>query len=271
MRTQRPERPGGARTSERPRNDRRPPIERLYGRNSVRESLRAGRRKHFRVLIAEGADSNQRLAEIEVLAGSRGVPVQRVERAALDTVVAGHHQGVVLEAGEYPYASDYDIGELAAERAVVLALDGLVDPQNIGTLLRTAEVTGVRLVVIPTDRSAHVTPAVVNASAGAVEHLQIATETNLSRWLDRAKASGFWVVGMAGDEAAEPLFDTSMSPPVVLVVGSEGAGLRRLVREHCDVVVALPMSGNVESLNAAVAGSIGLFEIVRDTGQSLNE
>ena len=168
-----------------------------------------------------------------------------------------------LEASAYPYAVGDDLRQLAEDQAILLALDGISDPQNLGTLLRTAEATGVRLIVIPSDRAAHVTPAVVNASAGAVEHLHVGQEVNLARWLGRAKEAGFWIVGM-DDEDAEPLFDTSMRPPVVLVVGSEGSGIRRLVRETCDIIVSLPMMGRIESLNAAVAGSIGLYEIVRD-------
>jgi 23S rRNA (guanosine2251-2'-O)-methyltransferase len=231
--------------------------------------LRAGRRRFHRLLLSQGSDPGSRIAEIETLAESRGVSVERVVRGTLDSIVAGHHQGVILEASTYPYAEDVDLEALARGRSIVLALDGLVDPQNVGSLLRTAEATGVGLVVIPKDRSAHVTPAVVNASAGAVEHLAITMETNLARWLDHAKAAGFWIVGMTGDNVADPLFDTSMSPPIVLVIGSEGAGLRRLVRDRCDILVALPMRGRIASLNAAVAGSIGLFEIVRDDRDSL--
>lgn len=236
----------------------------LYGRNAVREALLANRRRFLRLTIAEGIEPNERVTEIEELAAARMIAVDRVPRAVIDNRVSGHHQGIVLEASEYVYVEDVDLPELAAQRGVVLALDGVTDPQNLATLLRTAEATGVGLVVIPQDRSARVTPAVVNASAGAVEHLRIVQEVNLVRWLERAKKDGFWVVGMAGDVEAEPLFDTSMRPPVVLVVGSEGEGLRRLVRDSCDLVVALPMAGQIGSLNAAVAGSIGLYEIMRD-------
>jgi 23S rRNA (guanosine2251-2'-O)-methyltransferase len=172
---------------------------------------------------------------------------------------------VILEASEYPYAVIDDLASLATDDTILLALDGVEDPQNLGTLMRTAEATGVRLIVIPTDRAAAVTPAVVNASAGAVEHLNVSRVVNLARWLQRARDAGFWIVGMAGDDA-EPMFDTNMRPPVVLVVGSEATGLRRLVRKSCDLVVSLPMLGRIESLNAAVAGSIGLYEIVRDAG-----
>jgi 23S rRNA (guanosine2251-2'-O)-methyltransferase len=234
----------------------------------VRESLRAGRRRFRRLLLAEAVEGAEKLREIERLARERKVEIERVDRATLDGLVHGHHQGVMLEAGPYPWAEDYDLAAIVAARGIVLALDGVVDPQNVGTLLRTAEAVGVALVVLPSDRAAGITPAVVNASAGAVEHLQVAQEVNLARFLDRAKRTGLWVVGMAGDEGSASLFDTSMTPPVVLVIGSEGSGLRRLIREKCDVLVSLPMRGEVESLNAAVAGSIGLYEVVRDAADA---
>lgn len=224
----------------------------------------ANRRRFRRLYLAEGLEREERLDEILELAGTHALDVARVPRTRLDEMVGVNHHGVLLETSLYPYADEYDLEELAAARAIVLALDSIVDPQNVGTLLRTAEATGVRLVVIPSDRAAAITPSVVNASSGAVEHLRIVEEINLTRFLNRAKDAGFWVAGLAGDEGAQPLFDSRMSPPIVLVVGSEGSGLRRLVREACDLVVSLPMAGRVESLNAAVAGSIALYEVVRD-------
>lgn len=214
--------------------------------------------------MSDAAGANPRVDEITELAAARGVSIEIVSRTRLDGLVSGHHQGIALESSAYPYAEAIDLGTLVAEKAAVLVLDGLVDPQNLGTLLRTAEVTGVAAVVIPTDRAASITPAVVNASAGAVEHLAIHREVNLTRWLQRAKEAGFWVMGLAGDEDADPLFEVNMSPPVIVVVGSEGTGIRRLVRETCDIVAAIPMTGRIESLNAAVAGSIALYEVVRD-------
>lgn len=229
----------------------------------MRESLRAGRRRFVRLIVNEGAADTERLSEIVALARQRNVGIETVSRDVLDARTPGQHQGVILEASSYPYAVGDNLQELAEDQAILLALDSISDPQNLGTLLRSAEATGVRLIVIPSDRAAQVTPAVVNASAGAVEHLHVAQEVNLSRWLGRAKDAGFWIVGMDGEDA-EPMFETSMRPPVVLVVGSEGSGIRRLVRETCDIIVSLPMMGRIESLNAAVAGSIGLYEIVRD-------
>lgn len=267
MRTRPPAQAGAAKTRpDRPRRDGVRPtnVELLYGRNAIRESLRAGRRRHRRLIVSDSAESSHRVEDIAELAARRGVPVEIVPRQWLDERVYGHHQGVTLETSPYPYADDLGLATLADDRQSIMVLDGLVDPQNVGTLLRTAEITGVSGVVIPTDRSASITPAVVNASAGAVEHLAIRQEVNLTRWLQRAKDAGFWVVGLAGDDDAESLFDVNMQPPVVIVVGSEGSGIRRLVREACDIVAAIPMAGRVESLNAAVAGSIALYEVFRD-------
>ena len=237
----------------------------LYGRNAVRESLRAGRRKYFRLLIAEGVEQDGRLAEIERLARSRSLTIERIPRDRLDELAGHGHQGVGLESGPYPYTEDVRIGDLAQRRSVVLALDGIEDPRNAGTLLRTAEAVGVALVVFPSDRAVGITPAVVNASSGAVEHLNIARETNLARWLKSAHSAGFWILGLAGEEGAQPLFSSDTAAPVVLVVGSEAKGIRRLVREQCDLLVSLPMIGKIESLNAAVAGSVALYEIFRDS------
>ncbi len=268
MRTRPSARPGAAKTRTDPvrRGGSAAPDggELLYGRNAVRESLRAGRRRHRRLLVSDASETHQRVEEIARLAATLEVQVETIQRQRLDALISGHHQGVALETSLYPYADDLDLAALAAEGGALLVLDELVDPQNVGTLLRTAEVTGVSAVVIPTDRAAAITPAVVNASAGAVEHLVVRREVNLTRWLHRAKDAGFWAVGLAGDGDAQPLFEVNMRPPVVVVVGAEGAGLRRLVRETCDIVAAIPMSGRIESLNAAVAGSIALYEIVRD-------
>lgn len=269
MRTRRPDRSGGRSTRpgkrpvERPASNQNRDL--LYGRNAVRESLRAGRRKHIRLAIAENVSPDARLAEIERLARERGARIERWSRDHIEQRVGPGHQGVALECSAYPYVTDTDLGRLARSRSIVLALDGIEDPRNVGTLLRTAEAVGTALVVIPSDRAAGVTPAVVNASSGAVEHLAVQRETNLARWLAAARSAGLWAVGLAGDDDTQELFVTDLAAPMVLVVGSEGRGLRRLVREGCDLVVALPMYGQVESLNAAVAGSIALYEVKRDT------
>lgn len=181
-----------------------------------------------------------------------------VERDGLDRLVPDGHQGVALRAGHFDYAAT-SIGKDAPDpTSLILALDGLEDPRNVGSLLRTAEAMGVVEIVLPADRAAQITPAVVNASAGAVEHLAIVQETNLARWLDRAKQAGYWVAGLAADAEAIPLIGASLPAPLVLVVGSEGSGLRRLTQERCDLILSIPMYGQVGSLNAAVAGSVAV-------------
>ena len=238
----------------------------LYGRNAVAEAIRAGRRKVRLLLLAEGTDDRKTVSDLAALAAAHGVEVQSVARTELDRRAPGtNHQGVVAEVGPYPYA-DYD-AIIAATRdnpnALILVLDSIQDPQNFGTLLRTAEAAGVTGVVIPEHRAVQVTPAVVNASAGAVEYLPVAMVTNLVRAVEQAKEAGAWVVAAeALPEAALPA-SADLTGPLVLVVGSEGHGVSRLLRETSDLTVRIPLVGKIGSLNAATAGSILLYEIVR--------
>lgn len=241
----------------------------LYGRHAVAEALRAGRRHVRRILIAQGVDRTGILSEIVASARLIGCPVIETPRERLDDAVGGNHQGIVAQAAEYPYV-DLDallrpstpsrpIGTVSAQDdRLFLALDHLQDVQNLGTLLRTAEAMGVTGVILPGRRSAGVTPAVVNASAGAVEHLKIALVTNLVQALEVLKENGVWVAGLDADANAKPLGEADLTGPLVLVVGAEGAGLSRLVKDRCDWLVGIPMVGKVESLNAAVAGSVVL-------------
>lgn len=235
----------------------------LYGRNAVREALRAKRRDLKRLRVSSGVQETGIIAEIIKLAEQAGVPVERVERQALDKQLRDvNHQGVVLEAAEYPYVALDDCLELAKERdepALLLLLDHLQDPQNIGTLLRTAEVVGVHGVAIPGRRAAEITPAVVNASSGATEHLRIMLVGNLAQTIAELQRVGVWVVGLEDDERAQDFDTADLNMPLALAVGAEGAGLARLVRDRCDFLIRLPMSGQIASLNAAVAGSIALY------------
>lgn len=238
----------------------------LYGRNAVREALRARRRKLRMLLLAEGV-REAGVAELLELAEQAGLRTTQVPRSALDDLTGGaNHQGVALEAGPYPYVDVDRILALAAQRdeqPLLLLLDHLQDPQNVGTLLRTAEVVAVHGVVLPDRRAAAVTPAVVNASSGAVEHLLIAQTTNLVQTIEGLKQHGVWIAGLEDDPRALP-FDTQRSDlPLALVVGAEGPGLGRLVREHCDFLLRLPMAGQLASLNASVAGSIALYSLWR--------
>lgn len=232
----------------------------IYSRNAVYEVLRSGRRQVFRIHIAQGAQDKGRLAEILHMAREQGIPVEKVQRTRLDKVHP-HHQGVMAEVSGYSYSDIVEILEVAhqkRESPFVLLLDSLQDPQNLGTLLRTAEAIGIHGVIIPLAHAVEITPAVVNASSGASEHLLIG-RANLAQTIDALKDADVWVVGL--DQSGTELEPSSrhLKGALGLVVGSEGEGLRSLVRSKCDIVLRLPMVGRVESLNAAVAGSVALY------------
>jgi 23S rRNA (guanosine2251-2'-O)-methyltransferase len=244
-------------------------IEMLYGRNAVCESLRAGRRKPYKLILAEGIQQADVVNEIVFLAKQADVRVTRAERQNLDRIGDVHHQGIVLETSDYPYSSLDEILALAQSRnepPLLMLLDLLKDPQNVGSLLRTAEAVGVHGVVIQRRRAAGITPAVVHTSAGAVEHLLVAQVTNLVDALGRLKAYDVWVAGLEASRGARLCYEADLTSSLALVVGSEGAGLRRLVRERCDFLLQLPMLGQVTSLNASVAGSVVLYEVLRQRG-----
>jgi 23S rRNA (guanosine2251-2'-O)-methyltransferase len=232
----------------------------IYGRNPVYETLRAKRRDVFRLQIAEGVQDKGRLTEILDLAANRKIPVERVARTRLDKL-SESHQGVALEASAYPYVELEDILENAKTRSeplFVLILDTLQNPQNLGTIIRTAEAVGVHGVLIPTHRAAEITPAVVSASAGASEHMLVA-QANLAQAIVKLKEANAWVVGL--DESPESKYpsEVRLDGALAVVVGSEGEGIRPLVRQSCDFLLRLPMQGQIESLNAAVAGSVALY------------
>ncbi|MHB1417951.1 MAG: 23S rRNA (guanosine(2251)-2'-O)-methyltransferase RlmB [Chloroflexota bacterium] len=237
----------------------------IWGRKPVLEAIH-GRRPIRRLLVAQGTQEAGSLVEILAAARSAQVPVQRVPREALDRACkTTHHQGVAAYTVAYTYASVDDILALAEQQnepPLVLVLDSLQDPQNLGSLLRTAEAVGAHGVIVPKHRAAGITGVVVKASAGAIEHLRTAQVTNLPRTLEYLKEKGLWVVGldMSGKRAYD---DEDLRMPIALVVGSEGRGLGHLVREKCDLLIRLPMRGHVDSLNAAVAGSIALYEAWR--------
>ncbi len=233
----------------------------VYGRNAVLEALR-GRRPIRKLWLAEGVHATGALAEVLKQAQASGLPVQRVPRQAIDRLTGtAHHQGVAALAAAYPYSSVEEILAEAGRRGeepLLLVLDAIQDPQNFGSLLRTAEAVGAHGVIIPKHRAAGLTPGVAKASAGAIEHLRTAQVTNLPRTLEELKQQGVWVVGL--DMAGERDFDAAdLAIPIALVVGSEGKGLGRLVKEKCDFTVRVPMRGRVASLNAAVAGAIVLY------------
>lgn len=238
----------------------------IYGRRAVMETMRAARRQIYRLWL-EGDDGNTpkgTLADIAALASKLKIPTRAIsgglfEKFSRQNINA---QSVALEVSPYPYAEIDDCLELAHsknEQPLLLILDHLEDPQNLGSLIRSAEVFGAHGLIIPDRRSASVTPAVSNASAGAVEHLRVVQVTNLNRLIDQLKKDNIWVVGLDGSPETLPLDRSAVSGSLAVVVGSEGSGLSRLTKEKCDFLVRLPMQGQIESLNAAVAGSIVLY------------
>ncbi len=243
----------------------------LFGRRAILESLRAKRRAAVRLWAVSGGKPAGVISEILEAARKAGVPVREAAKPDLDRMTrSGNHQGWVLETGSYPYASESDLwagAESAGEPPFFLLLDHIHDPQNVGSLLRTADAVGIHGVLIPKDRAAGITPAVVRASSGAAEHLRIVAVANVAQTIDRLKKREVWVCGLdAGPDAslfaAEPL----LGEAVALVVGNEGRGLARLTRERCDARIGIPMFGRVQSLNAAVSGSIALYEVRRRRG-----
>lgn len=243
----------------------------ITGRNSVYEVLQAHRRYYFRLWVAEGAEQKGRLLEIIRGVQALKLPVEMVPRRKLDELDEGH-QGVALEVSAYPYSTIPDIIALAKERnepLFVLVLDIIQNPQNLGTLIRTAEAVGVHGIIMPARRAAGVTPSVVHASVGASEHMLVA-QSNIAQALSLLKDAGAWAVGLEGDpQESQPLERVRLDGPLALVVGSEGAGMRKLVRESCDILLRLPMYGKIESLNAAVAGSVALYFAVQARNKSL--
>lgn len=229
----------------------------IYGIRPVVEVLRSGRRKVFEILDAVGD------GEVAKIARAGGVAVKRASRQQVEDLARGGvHQGVVARVEPYPYSGLDEI--LAAPEPLVLVLDGVTDPRNLGAVLRAADGAGASGVVVPKDRSVGVTAAAVKASAGASEHVRVARETNLRRAIDRMKEAGLWVY--TAEVGGTPNTELDLSGPVALVLGSEGRGVRRLVREGCDGTISIPMLGAVESLNVSVAAAVLLYEARRQRG-----
>jgi 23S rRNA (guanosine2251-2'-O)-methyltransferase len=242
----------------------------IYGINPVREALR-GRRRAFELFVARDVET-LRLEKIIALAAEKGVPVRQRDKHDLARICAtDHHQGIALRIEPFPYAELEDIEQAwrnSGTPGLVLVLDTIQDPHNLGALIRSAACAGAHGVIIPKDRAAAVTSAVEKTSAGAVETLPIARVANINQALKSIKEWGFWVYGAVG-EAGSSVYSQDYTGHVALVIGSEGEGLRDLVRKNCDVLVAIPMQGGVSSLNASVAGGICLFEVVRQRVASL--
>ena len=232
----------------------------VYGINPVLEALRAGRVTALRV----GDRGGERLRELLALASQRGVRVQRVPGDVLARLARGGvHQGVVADVEAV--ATDFSIADLvrgAADVPLIVVLDGIEDPHNLGAILRTVDAAGADGVVVQTRRSASLGGAAAKASAGAVAHVKIAEVVNIARAIEELKDAGVWTVGLAG-EATTTYDAIDFGVPCAIVLGAEGAGLRRLVRERCDYLAAIPMRGHVGSLNVSVAAGVVLFEAIR--------
>ncbi len=239
----------------------------LYGRHAVCESLRASRRRAYRLLMAKGTVQTAAIAEIITLAQAQNVRVDTVSRNELARIAGtDQHQGVALETSEYPYTSVDDMLDLAqarGEQPLLLLLDLIQDVRNVGSLVRTAEAVGVHGVIVQDRRAAGITPATVNTSSGASEHLLIAQVTNLAQEIERLKTAEIWIAGLEDVSGAKLYTEVSLTVPLGIVVGSESDGLRRLVRDRCDWMMRMPMRGHINSLNAAIAGSIALYEVLR--------
>lgn len=238
------------------RTDAAPGTSVVYGVNPVRELVAASPRMIVTLYVARGLRVADSLAEE---ARRHGIPVEIADPASLDRMSAnGNHQGVAARIKPFGFQAIEDV--IRAAPALVVVLDGITDPQNVGAIIRSAEVLGAGALVLPRDRSAGVSPAVLRASSGAAVHLQVAQVVNVARALERLKADGYWVVGL--DAAGTSRFqDLPASERWAIVIGGEGKGIRPLVARACDFMVAIPVRGRVASLNAAAAAAIGIHEL----------
>jgi 23S rRNA (guanosine2251-2'-O)-methyltransferase len=233
-----------------------------FGVLPVLEVLRAKSRRVDRILIAEGV-REKRLEEILDLAREHGIRVDRVQREKLDKLTSGNHQGVAAFTAAAEYVDADEILDSKKDKpALVVILDGVEDPRNLGAVLRSVEVAGADGVIIPDRRAVGLTETVARSSAGAIEHVKVAKVTNLNRLIEELKERNIWVVGASG-EATTDYTDWDWRQPSALVLGAEGGGLHRLVAENCDVLVKIPMYGKIESLNVSVAAGVILFEARR--------
>lgn len=240
--------------------------ERIFGFHPV-DSLLRHEPQRVTALRLQSGRRDKRMQALEALARNQGIAPERVSRDELDRLVDGRHQGVVAEVEPGTGATTLDEKALIDRVAqlpnpLVLVLDGVTDPHNLGACLRSADAAGVAAVVVPKNRSAELTPVARKVACGAAEVLPLVRVTNLARTLEALKAAGLWVVGTTGDTDTV-VFDQDLSGPTVLVMGAEGEGMRRLTRDACDHLVRLPMVGSVESLNVSVATGICLFECLR--------
>lgn len=238
----------------------------VEGRNPVIEVLKSGRTIE-KLYVAKGNVEGS-IKMIISMARDKGIVISEVDRKKLDELSnTGSHQGVIAQVSPYTYSTIDEILSLAKEKEedpFVVILDEIEDPHNLGSIVRSANVCGAHGVIIPKRRSAYVTATVAKASAGAVEHTKIAKVTNLNQTIKELKDKGLWIIGT--DMDGEVCYNSNLKGPVALVIGSEGRGISRLVKENCDLIVKIPMKGAVNSLNASVAAGIMMYEILRQRG-----
>ncbi|MBF0120877.1 MAG: 23S rRNA (guanosine(2251)-2'-O)-methyltransferase RlmB [Desulfobacterales bacterium] len=236
----------------------------IYGIHPVFEALKAKRRNIYEIYIAEKDNIIQRFENIVVKATEQSVPIKSIPINILKNLAkTDEHQGIAAKVDVYPIFDFYDILDgLNNVAPIFLILDSIVDPNNLGALVRTAVCLGIESVIIPKDRSVSPTPAVSKASAGAIEHMKISKVTNITNSIKKLKSMDFWVVGMdkLGDKS---IYDVDLTGPIAIIIGSEGKGIRPLIKKECDYLAYIPQLGEIESLNASVAGGIAMYEAFR--------
>jgi len=239
--------------------------EKISGVNSVLEAL-YGRRKIHKIYLQDNRN-DAKINEIAAVAAKKGVYCQKTDKKAMDAMSRHGHQGVIAEVDNFPYVTVKEIlakADKNNQKPFVVLLDGIEDPQNLGAIIRVAECTGVHGIILPKHHASEVNETVVKASAGAVEHMLLAQVTNLVQCIKELKQAGLWVVG-ADMLGGEVYFKQTIPTPVALVIGGENRGIRRLVKENCDLLVQIPMAGSVGSLNAAMAAGLIMYEVVRQS------
>ncbi|MEH6565002.1 MAG: 23S rRNA (guanosine(2251)-2'-O)-methyltransferase RlmB [Halopseudomonas sp.] len=239
-------------------------LERVFGVHAVQALLERNPKRVKRLLLQSGRLNERQQALLEQAQGA-GIGLQRLAPDELDKLIEGVHQGVIAEVTPSQLWSEEMLTHLLdrlEEVPLLLVLDGVTDPHNLGACLRSADAAGVQAVIVPKDRSASLTPVVRKVACGAAETVPLVAVTNLARTLKQLQQRGLWVVGTAG-EAQQFIYEVDLKVPSVIVMGAEGAGMRRLTREHCDYLARLPMAGAVSSLNVSVAAGVCLFEAVR--------
>lgn len=237
----------------------------MFGLHSVENLLEKNPTRAIRLFVLQ-TRRDKRLEKIIKLAQQVNIPIERVTQKELDNMTQGaNHQGVVVICRQISEYSEDDLPEIlkkTTDSPLLLILDGVQDPHNLGACFRSADAAGVHAIIAPKDKAVGLTPAVSKVASGAIETVPFVQVTNLARTLERIKELGIWIYGAVG-EASNILYETDLSGPTAIVLGAEGKGLRRLTREHCDMLLKIPMQGNVSSLNVSVAAGIFLFEVMR--------